>query len=86
MAEWGGALTGSPLNPLGAAGGTIPVVQQLREILGVPVALMGFARPDDRIHGPNEKFHLANLARGAVACERFFELAAFLPRTRGVSK
>jgi acetylornithine deacetylase/succinyl-diaminopimelate desuccinylase-like protein len=45
-------------------GGTIPVVNLLQEILGIPVVLMGFGLPDDRIHGPNEKFHLPNFFRG----------------------
>jgi acetylornithine deacetylase/succinyl-diaminopimelate desuccinylase-like protein len=39
-------------------GGTIPVVSLLQEVLGIPAVLMGFGLPDDRIHGPNEKFHL----------------------------
>ena len=30
---------------------------------GIPTVLMGFALPDDRMHAPNEKFHLANLYR-----------------------
>ena len=25
---------------------------------------MGFALPDDRLHGPNEKFHLPNFFNG----------------------
>jgi acetylornithine deacetylase/succinyl-diaminopimelate desuccinylase-like protein len=40
------------------SGGTIPVVNTFQELLGVPTVLMGFALPDDRIHAPNEKFHL----------------------------
>ena len=31
-----------------------------QELLGAPTALMGFAFLDDRIHAPNEKFHLPN--------------------------
>ncbi len=37
-------------------GGTLPVVTQFRELLGVPVVMMGFGPADDRAHGPNERF------------------------------
>jgi acetylornithine deacetylase/succinyl-diaminopimelate desuccinylase-like protein len=46
------------------SGGTIPVVSAFQEVLGIPTVLMGFALPDDRIHAPNEKFHLPNFYRG----------------------
>jgi len=46
------------------SGGTIPVVNMLQEALDVPVVLMGFALPDDRMHAPNEKFHLPNFFNG----------------------
>jgi acetylornithine deacetylase/succinyl-diaminopimelate desuccinylase-like protein len=46
------------------SGGTIPVVNMLQESLDVPVVLMGFALPDDRMHAPNEKFHLPNFFNG----------------------
>jgi acetylornithine deacetylase/succinyl-diaminopimelate desuccinylase-like protein len=45
------------------SGGTFPVVSMLQE-LGIPTVLMGFALPDDRMHAPNEKFHLPNFYRG----------------------
>jgi acetylornithine deacetylase/succinyl-diaminopimelate desuccinylase-like protein len=45
-------------------GGTIPVVSLFQQLLGVPIVLMGFALPDDRLHGPNEKFHLPNFFNG----------------------
>lgn len=45
-------------------GGTIPVVNLIHDILETPVVLMGFGLPDDRIHGPNEKFHLPNFHKG----------------------
>ncbi len=48
------------------SGGTIPVVNLFQEILGVPTVLMGFALPDDRMHAPNEKFHLPNFYNGIV--------------------
>lgn len=46
------------------SGGSIPVASAFQRILGIPVVLMGFGLPDDRIHGPNEKFHLPNFYRG----------------------
>jgi acetylornithine deacetylase/succinyl-diaminopimelate desuccinylase-like protein len=46
------------------SGGTIPVVNSFGEILGVPTVLMGFALPDDRMHAPNEKYHLPTFHKG----------------------
>jgi acetylornithine deacetylase/succinyl-diaminopimelate desuccinylase-like protein len=38
-------------------------VGALQERLGIPTVLMGFALPDDRMHAPNEKFHLPTFDR-----------------------
>jgi acetylornithine deacetylase/succinyl-diaminopimelate desuccinylase-like protein len=58
-------------------GGTIPVVNLIQEVLGIPAVLMGFGLPDDRIHGPNEKFHLPNFFRGIETSSIFLaELGA----------
>ncbi len=58
-------------------GGTIPVVNLIQEVLGIPVVLMGFGLPDDRIHGPNERFHLPNFFRGIETSSVFLaELGA----------
>jgi acetylornithine deacetylase/succinyl-diaminopimelate desuccinylase-like protein len=48
-------------------GGTIPVAHLLQEELGIPTVLIGLALPDDRMHGPNEKFHLPNFFQGIEA-------------------
>jgi acetylornithine deacetylase/succinyl-diaminopimelate desuccinylase-like protein len=56
------------------SGGTIPVVNTFQEVLGLPTVLMGFALPDDRIHAPNEKFHLLNFFRGIATCVWFLSL------------
>lgn len=58
------------------SGGSIPVASTFQEVLGVPVVLMGFGLPDDRIHGPNEKFHLPNFYRGIETSIWFMTLAA----------
>jgi acetylornithine deacetylase/succinyl-diaminopimelate desuccinylase-like protein len=53
------------------SGGTIPVVNLFREVLGISTVLLGFALPDDGMHGPNEKFHLPNLYQGIETCIHF---------------
>jgi acetylornithine deacetylase/succinyl-diaminopimelate desuccinylase-like protein len=45
-------------------GGSIPIVSQFREILGVETLLVGLALPDCRAHSPNENFPLENFEGG----------------------
>jgi acetylornithine deacetylase/succinyl-diaminopimelate desuccinylase-like protein len=52
------------------SGGTISAVATLNE-LGIPLVLMGFSLPDDRIHAPNERFSLASLRAGVAASSLF---------------
>jgi acetylornithine deacetylase/succinyl-diaminopimelate desuccinylase-like protein len=64
-------------------GGTIPVVNLIQDTLNIPVVLMGFGLPDDRIHGPNEKFHLPNFFKGVGTSIRFLaELGALQAKPR----
>jgi acetylornithine deacetylase/succinyl-diaminopimelate desuccinylase-like protein len=53
------------------SGGTIPIVNTFQTMLGLPTVLMGFALPDDRMHAPNEKFHLPNFYHG-IATSAWF--------------
>jgi acetylornithine deacetylase/succinyl-diaminopimelate desuccinylase-like protein len=55
-------------------GGSIPVVAGFVNALRSPAVLMGFGLPDDRLHSPNEKFHLPNFYRGIDTVIRFMEL------------
>lgn len=55
------------------SGGTIPVVSVFKETLGIPTVLMGFALPDDRMHAPNEKFHLPNFYNGIATSVWFMK-------------
>ncbi len=54
-------------------GGTIPVVADFKQILGLETVLMGFNLPDDRIHAPNERFSLYNFFKGITASSYFFK-------------
>jgi acetylornithine deacetylase/succinyl-diaminopimelate desuccinylase-like protein len=53
------------------SGGTIPVVDLLQQILGIPTVLMGFALPDDALHAPNERMHLPTFFNGIAASAHF---------------
>ncbi|HET92030.1 MAG TPA: dipeptidase [Chloroflexi bacterium] len=46
------------------AGGSIPVVAMFQKFLDIETILLGFGLPDDRLHSPNEKFHLPNFHKG----------------------
>lgn len=57
-------------------GGSIPVVGLLKTQLGVDTLLLGWGQNDDNLHGPNEKFSLADFHRGIKASAHLFaELA-----------
>jgi acetylornithine deacetylase/succinyl-diaminopimelate desuccinylase-like protein len=55
------------------SGGSIPIVGDFATHLGIPTILMGFGLPDDGLHSPNEKFHLANYYKGIMTISHFLE-------------
>ncbi len=46
------------------SGGSIPVVESMRRLLGIDAVLMGFGLDDDQVHSPNEKFELRCFHKG----------------------
>jgi len=54
-------------------GGSIPVVATFQRVLGIETILMGFGLPDDRLHSPNEKFHLPNFHKGIETVIHFMD-------------
>jgi len=52
------------------SGGSIPVVESLRRILGLDTLLLGFGLSDDQVHSPNEKFDLRCFDGGTSAHAR----------------
>ncbi len=52
-------------------GGSIPIVGDFVRHLRIPTLMMGFGLPDDNLHAPNEKFHLANFHRGIESIIRW---------------
>ncbi len=54
-------------------GGSIPIVNQFKRILGVDALLIGLALPDDNAHSPNEKFDLDCFAKGQLMAAHLWQ-------------
>jgi acetylornithine deacetylase/succinyl-diaminopimelate desuccinylase-like protein len=58
------------------SGGSIPVVADFKNILGLDTVLMGFGLDSDSIHSPNECFGLDRFQQGVSTIIRFLEAYA----------
>jgi acetylornithine deacetylase/succinyl-diaminopimelate desuccinylase-like protein len=56
------------------SGGSIPIVGEFANHLGIPTILMGFGLPDDGLHSPNEKYKVANYYTGIMTVAHFLDL------------
>ncbi|MGA9115838.1 MAG: dipeptidase [Bacteroidota bacterium] len=60
-------------------GGSIPIVVQFKELLGLDTVLLGFGLPDENAHAPNEFLNLGNFFGGIRTSAHFFhELPSFM--------
>ena len=54
-------------------GGSIPIVGEFANWLGIPTVLMGFGLPDDGLHSPNEKYRVSNYYQGIETIAHFLD-------------
>ena len=58
------------------SGGSIPIVSDFEEVLGIKSILMGFGLDSDAIHSPNENYPLFNFYKGIETIPLFYSIFA----------
>jgi acetylornithine deacetylase/succinyl-diaminopimelate desuccinylase-like protein len=67
------------------SGGSIPVVEVMKRVLGLDSLMVGFGLEDDQIHSPNEKFEVRCFHHGIRSHARLLgELAAVGPKAERI--
>ncbi len=59
-------------------GGSIPVVAEIADLMGIPVVMMGYGLDDDGLHSPNERFSIEMFHRGIETAVVYMEELAGL--------
>jgi len=54
-------------------GGSVGLIADLNQVLGLDAVMMGLFLPEDNLHAPNESFHLGVMERGIEASQRMLE-------------
>jgi acetylornithine deacetylase/succinyl-diaminopimelate desuccinylase-like protein len=63
-------------------GGSIPVVADFRNLMQIPVVMMGYGLDDDGLHAPNESYSIEMFQRGIETAIVYLEELAQLPHER----
>ena len=54
-------------------GGSVPIIADIKRVLGLDSVMMGLFLPEDNLHAPDESFHLGVMRKGIEASERILE-------------
>ena len=61
-------------------GGSIPIIADIKRVLGLDSVLMGMFLPEDNLHAPNESFNLAVMAKSIEVSQHILRRLAGLAR------
>ena len=51
-------------------GGSVPIIADIKKVLGLDSVMFGLFLPEDNLHAPNESFKLSVMERGMQVCEQ----------------
>lgn len=57
-------------------GGSVPIIADIKRVLGLDSVLFGLFLPEDNLHAPNESFNLNVMEKGIRASEKILESVA----------
>jgi acetylornithine deacetylase/succinyl-diaminopimelate desuccinylase-like protein len=57
-------------------GGSVPIIADIKRVLGLDSVLVGLFLPEDNLHAPNESFDLNVMEKGIRASEKILEAVA----------
>ena len=64
-------------------GGSIPVVQTFKDVLGLDTLLLGWGQNTDNLHSPNEHFSVADFHHGIRASANLWQKLAEMQNAAG---
>jgi len=57
-------------------GGSVPIIADIKRVLGLDSVLMGLFLPEDNLHAPNESFKLSIMEKGIATSQRILSAVA----------
>lgn len=57
-------------------GGSVPIIADIKRVVGLDSVMMGLFLPEDNLHAPDESFHLGVMEKGMRASEQMLERLA----------
>ena len=57
-------------------GGSVPIIADIKRVLGLDSVMLGLFLPEDNLHAPNESFNLRVMQKGMAVSERVLSAVA----------